>query len=448
MKIAYLTAGAAGMYCGSCMHDNALARQLQREGVDCLLLPVYTPIRTDEQDVSTEQVFFGGVHIYLLQKMPLLRYLPRIFWRTLDAPRFLRWATRGVGSTSPELLGDMAVSMLQGRHGKQRDEVDRLATWLGQDLQPDCVILSNLLIGGAIPAIRQACPGASIYVTLQGDDIFIDHLKPVDRERVLELMQGLVRQVDRFIVHSQFYADKMSQLLQIPQEQIAVLPLAIDATPFLADQPERSAVAAAAEVAAEATSNAERTIGYLARLAPEKGLHHLVDAFVDVAKRKGNEDVRLRIAGWQGPQHEAYVEELKGRLSEQGVLDRVHFHGSPDLAGKVEFLKQIDVLCVPTDYHEPKGLFVLEAWATGVPVVQPEHGAFPELLTIAGGGCLVPPGNAVALADQLHALLADAPLRQRLGAAGKQYVQAHATIEQHASKLLQLLRESSPPRTS
>lgn len=427
MKIAYLTAGAAGMYCGSCMHDNALARQLQKQGVDCLLLPVYTPIRTDEQDVSAEQVFFGGVHIYLLQKLPLLRYLPRPVWRALDAPRFLRWATRGVGSTSPKLLGDLAVSMLQGRHGKQRDEVERLAKWLGQELQPDCVLLSNLLIGGAIPAIRQACPDASICVTLQGDDIFIDHLKPADRQRVLELMRALVPQVDRFIVHSQFYADKMSQLLNIPSEQVVVLPLAIDVAPFLS------------ELNPTAPIREQRNIGYLARLAPEKGLHHLVGAFLELAKRSGNEDVRLQIAGWQGPQHDDYVEQLKARLRDGGVLDRVEFHGSPDLAGKTEFLKQIDVLCVPTDYLEPKGLFVLEAWASGVPVVQPDHGAFPEMLTASGGGCLVPPGNPVALADQLHALLADAPLRQRLGAAGRQYVQAHATMEQHANKLLAIL---------
>ncbi len=431
MKIAYLTAGAAGMYCGSCMHDNALARQLQKQGVDCLLLPVYTPIRTDEQDVSVEQVFFGGVHIYLLQKMPWLRHLPSALWRALDTPRFLRWATRGAGSTSPQLLGDLAVSMLQGRHGKQRDEVERLATWLGQDLQPDCVLLSNLLIGGAIPAIRQACPDASICVTLQGDDIFIDHLPQQDRQRVLELMQGLVPQVDRFIVHSRFYADKMSGLLQIPQDKIVVLPLAIDATPFSSQ--------ARSQARSQAALGDQRNIGYLARLAPEKGLHHLVDAFINLSARAGNENVRLHIAGWQGEQHKAYVDELNGRLQASGTLDRVHFHGSPDLAGKTEFLKQIDVLCVPTDYQDPKGLFVLEAWASGVPVVQPEHGAFPELLAASGGGCLVPPGNPVALADQLHALLADAPLRQRLGAAGKQYVQAHATIEQHAHQLLAIL---------
>ena len=70
-KIVYLTAGAAGMFCGSCMHDNTLVRGLARQGWDLQLVPTYTPIRTDEDDVSVDQVFFGGVNIYLQQKIHL-----------------------------------------------------------------------------------------------------------------------------------------------------------------------------------------------------------------------------------------------------------------------------------------------------------------------------------------------------------------------------------------
>ena len=71
MKAVFLTAGAAGMYCGSCMHDNALALAMRQAGVDCLLQPVYTPIRTDAESVADERLFFGGIHIYLLQQLPL-----------------------------------------------------------------------------------------------------------------------------------------------------------------------------------------------------------------------------------------------------------------------------------------------------------------------------------------------------------------------------------------
>jgi hypothetical protein len=54
MKILSLTAGAANMYCGSCLRDNALATELKRQGHDVLLLPMYTPTLTDERNVSEE----------------------------------------------------------------------------------------------------------------------------------------------------------------------------------------------------------------------------------------------------------------------------------------------------------------------------------------------------------------------------------------------------------
>jgi len=180
-------------------------------------------------------------------------------------------------------------------------------------------------------------------------------------------------------------------------------------------------------------------IGYLARLAPEKGLHHLIDAFIDIRSRESGKQARLHIAGWEGDQHRGYVADLKHRLSTAGATAHVQFHGSPDLDGKRNFLRQLDLLCVPTDYHDPKGLFVLEAWAAGVPVVQPDHGAFPEMIAASGGGWIVPPGNPQALAEQLHVLLADAATRKRYGEAGRQYVLSKATIAHQATQLLEAI---------
>lgn len=425
MRIAYLTAGAAGMYCGSCMHDNALARQLQKRGVDCVLQPVYTPIRTDEDDVSRNEVFFGGIQIYLLQKLPWLRYVPAALRHWLDSPRLLRWATQGTGEANVKMLGELTISMLRGMHGRQRDEVLRLAKWLREDLDPSCVLMSNFLIGGAIPEIRKFCPQASIAVTLQGDDIFLDHLGAHHRAQVIELLQSLVADVDQFIVHSAFYGQKMAALLDIPAKKIIQLPLAIDCEPF--DHPRAP------------TARDEVHIGYLARLAPEKGLHHLVDAFVALQDQP-LPPTRLRIAGWQGSHHAGYIAELQSRLQHAGLQDRVDFVGSPDLAGKCRFLREIDILSVPTQYADPKGLFILEAWAAGVPVVQPDHGGFPELLAAGGGGRLVAPGNTAQLAAALAGLVSDPQLRQSLGENGRQYVRGHATIAHQADRLLEALR--------
>src|SRR5215469_18674666 len=113
MRIAFITSGAAGMYCGSCMRDNTLTAALIRLGHDAVLIPTYTPIRTDEEDVSQRRVFFGGVNVYLQQRSGLFRYTPWLFDRLLDFPRLLRWVSRFARNTRPDQLGDMTVSMLR-----------------------------------------------------------------------------------------------------------------------------------------------------------------------------------------------------------------------------------------------------------------------------------------------------------------------------------------------
>src|SRR3990172_11497725 len=126
MKIAYIAAGAAGMYCGSCLHDNTLAAALLELGEDVILVPTYTPLRTDEPDVSIRRVFFGGINVYLQQNSALFRHTPWWLDRLLDHPGLLdRLSQRGV-NIQPSELGAMTVSMLRGEAGRQRKEIKKL----------------------------------------------------------------------------------------------------------------------------------------------------------------------------------------------------------------------------------------------------------------------------------------------------------------------------------
>ncbi len=425
MKIVFLTAGAAGMYCGSCMHDNSLARALRSLGTDCLLQPLYTPIRTDEASIASSEVFFGGVHIYLLQKFPLLRKLPASIRRLLDNRRLLSWATRRAGATDAATLGDLALSMLRGEHGAQQDEVLRMVAWLRDEMRPDAIIFSNLLIGGCIPAIRRELPRTKIIVLLQGDDAFLDHLPESYRTAAIAELGALSQKCDLIIVNSEFYGQKMTQMLDLPAEKLHTLPLSIDTTAYLDFAPPHK--------------RPQVTIGYLARIAPEKGLHHLVDAFIELAKAPGCGHVKLQVAGWLGSQNEHYKQALEQRIRSAGLGARYEYIGSPDLADKLTMLKNIDILSVPTDHEEPKGLFLLEALAAGVPAVQPARGAFPELIRRTGGGLLVVPNDPVALADGLQQLVHDRPLRLRLGQAGRAAVLANHTTVNQAKLLLDLL---------
>src|SRR5205823_4789614 len=155
MKIAYITSGAAGMYCGSCMKDNTLASALIAQGHDALLVPTYTPIRTDEEDVSLKRIFFGRINVYLQQKSALFRHTPWFVDRLLDAPGLLRWVSRFAVKTQAEDLGDLTISMLKGEHGKQRKEIAKLVAWLADDVKPDIINLSNVLLSGMVHELKK-----------------------------------------------------------------------------------------------------------------------------------------------------------------------------------------------------------------------------------------------------------------------------------------------------
>ena len=114
--------------------------------------------------------------------------------------------------------------------------------------------------------------------------------------------------------------------------------------------------------------------------------------------------------------------------------------GEVDRPGKVAFLAGLDLLSVPTPYREPKALFLLEAMASGVPVVQPRHGAFPELIETTGGGILVEPNDAAALAEGLRSLIDDPARRRDLAERGRAGVAREYTDAAAASRVLAVYR--------
>ncbi len=422
--IAYLTSGAGGMICGSCLHDNTLARALIRRGLDVQLIPTYTAIRTDEEDVSSSSVFYGGVNVFLSQSVPLYRHLPSFLTRWLDHPGLIRWATKRASATSAASLGALTVSMLRGVDGNQYRELEQLCGWL-RDLRPRLVVFSNALIAGCIPRLKDQL-NVPVLVTLQGDDIFLDSLPAPYRQQSLEALRRLVPYIDGFLVNSQFYAERMGSMLEIPPAQLAIVPLGLDVTGFPA--PSETAT-----VSADTEGSRPPTIGYLARLAPEKGFHLLVDAFLELRRRGTVPGLRLHAAGWQGPQHAEYYQQQLTKLRAAGCENAFHYAGTVSRQQKIEFLRGLDVFSVPTTYEEPKGLFVLEALAAGVPVVQPDHGAFPELLLATGGGRLVPPNDPLALATGLEELLLNPEDRRELSRDGQRNLHARFNADAMAA---------------
>lgn len=403
MRIAYIAAGAAGMYCGSCLHDNALAGALQALGHDAVLVPTYTPLRTDTPGVSLGRIFFGALNVYLQQKAAAFRHTPAALDRLLDRPGLIERVSRLGASTDPTELGDLTFSILQGEEGFQAKELAKLVDWLRHDFRPDVVHLTNSMFAGFARSLKREL-GVPVVCGLQGEDLFLDQLREPWRTRVRELLSERVRDVDAFQVHSAWYADFMAGYLRCGRERMAVVPLGLALQDHDGEVRE---------------PNDPPVIGYLARICPEKGLHVLVEAFRLLGGR-----VRLRVAGYLGERDRRYLEDLEARIAEQGLSGFYERVGEVDRAGKIRFLQSLDVLSVPTTYREPKGLFVLEALANGVPVVQPRHGAFPEMIEATGGGLLVEPGSPGELARGIETLLDDPGLRQELGQQGREAVHA------------------------
>jgi glycosyltransferase involved in cell wall biosynthesis len=424
VNILFFTAGAAGMYCGSCLRDNALAAELKSRGHDVLLQPLYTPILTDEPNVSEPRVFFGGIGVYLQQHVPLLRRTPWLLDRLWDSPRLITALSSRSISTDPGALGELTISMLKGEEGHQRKEFEKLLHWLRAEAPPDVIQLPNaLLIGLARPLRREF--ERPVYCTLQGVDLFLDGLRPSHRDMALALIRDNIEAVDRFIAVSEYYASFMSRYLGIPETKIDVVPLGISVADF--------------ERRRESPSR-PFTVGYLARMAPEKGLHVLCDAYARFRRKPDVGPCRLEVAGYLAPNQQPYLDDARRRLVSAGLGNEFTSHGSLERGDKLEFLRGIDVFSVPTTYVEPKGLFLLEAMACGIPVVQPRHGAFPEMVTRTSGGILVEPGDVDSLADGLYALWKDPALRAALGQSAFDGVRRHYTVAQSADRLLDVFR--------
>ncbi|MBL8794255.1 MAG: glycosyltransferase family 4 protein [Planctomycetia bacterium] len=425
MRIAYITAGAAGMYCGSCMHDNTLAAALIAQGHDALLIPTYTPIRTDEADVSQGRVFFGGINVYLQQKSSLFRHTPWSLDRLLDARWLLNWVSRFAVQTEAQQLAQLTVSMLKGEHGYQRKEVEKLARWLAEDIRPDVIHLSNVIISGLVHEVKRRWRGP-VLGELQGDDIFLDSLPEPYKTEAMRLVREHCRELDGFVTTSGYYADFMAGYLDIPREKLHVVPLGLNLQGHGAPPAPRDA--------------GPGTIGYFARICPEKGFHVLVDAFCRLRQQPDCPKYRLRVSGWLGEHNRGYFDEQVNKLTTCGLAGDFEHLEAPDHASKVRFLQSVDVLSVPTVYREPKGLYVLEAWANGVPVVQPRHGSFPELLEATGGGLLVNPEDPEDLARGLREMLQDAAKRQALGLQAQAAVQQRFTADLMARNTVDVYR--------
>lgn len=415
MRIAYIGAGAAGSICANCLKDNALAAALNRLGHDVVLLPAYTPLLTDEEDVSDERIVFGGINLYLQSKFGLFRRTG-VLDGLLDHPRVLSFASSFAVDTDPANLGAMTRDTFLGAKGPYRREMRKLVDVL-KGIRPDIVHLTNSMLACMAEPIKQHL-GVRVVCSLQGEAEFLAGLAEPYRTECYELLRSNAVHIDQFVASSDDQTRSLTPILGDALRRAETVLPGISLEGYGIRPPKR---------------DDSFVVGFLARIAEGKGLDLLAEAVERLRREHPERNIRLLVAGWRAKKSQAYVDALRERFGfeDLGYLARER---------KIGFLGELDAFSVPTTYAAAKGLYVLEALAAGVPTVQPRIGVFPELASATGGILLCNPNDSVDLAIKLGKLMTEPEESDRIGRNAQDTVRADFHSERMALETLDLYR--------
>ena len=392
MKIVNIVPGFGGaFYCGNCLRDSAFVNSLRALGHDAIILPMYLPLSMSGEQINAEvPVFYGAVNIYLKQQFPLFRHMPGWLENVFDSKPLLKLAAKKSGSTRAQGLEQLTESMLLGRDGHQFQELNRLTEFLKNHVKPDIVHFSNALLLGMAAQVREEVKVPVVF-SLQDEDVWVDPMEPAWRDRIWQLMADKSHDVDAFVAVSSYFAAVMKQKMNIAPEKITVIPIGVRPQNYLYAKPAYS----------------PQAIGYLSRLCEENGFEVLVDAFILLKSDPFFARLKLKATGGMTGDDHPFIQRQHKKLEKLGLLKDFEIQDDFSTGALQSFFQSLSVLSVPVLQGEAFGLYQLEALASGVPIVQPELGAFPEIVRSTGGGVVYRPNDAATLAKTLAEVLKD-----------------------------------------
>jgi len=180
----------------------------------------------------------------------------------------------------------------------------------------------------------------------------------------------------------------------------------------------------------------EPVIGYLSRMCEENGLAVLVDAFILLKQNQQFSAVKLKITGGKTGDDLHFIKEQKRKIVKAGLDADVFWVEEFEGEERQKFFDSVRLISVPVLIGEAFGLYMLEAMASGIPMVQPALGAFPEVINMSGGGVIYGENTPALLAKSLGELILDDKKLQELSAAGIAGVKAHFDIHAQAKKMV------------
>jgi len=421
MNIVYLITGSGvSFYCGNCYRDMIYLRAIRKvPGITASAIPLYLP--PDESTVETgldKKVFFGAISMYLREKVPFLRNMPVFLDKVLDSAPMLKMASRRAGSTRTEGLEDMTLNMIKGENAFPEKELQRLVSYLTRDGKPDIIHLSNALIIGLARRIKKKLD-VKIVCSLLNEDDWIDEMAEPYQSKAWKLISKEAINVDAFLTPSNYYKEFFISKTGISGDNFNVIPLGIDPV---------------------ALANIEKrdnwpAIGYFCRISSQNGFDKLVDAFIELKLGNNLPGLTLHVSGGYTGDDKPFIAEQIRKIKTNRLKSFVRIY--PEFQGnsKQEFFSNIDIMSVPVRKHDGYGLYILEANAAGVPVVQPATGAFPEIIERTKGGITYSPDNVTELSTNLLKLFRDNDLRLRLGKIGKEKVLTELSLDKMSEGL-------------
>jgi len=428
MKVTYLVTGSGGsFYCGNCHRDMLYVSSIKKSGgIDISAIPLYLPPINEEYGEEFENpVFFGAISLYLRDKIKLFEHMPSFLDKILDAPPLLRIAAKKAGTTRTEGLEETTIAMIKGDDPSREKEIARLSKHICSHGQSHIIHLSNALIIGLASQLRRSC-NVSIVCSLQNEDDWIEEMREPYRSEAWRLIGEESVNVDRFVAPSQYFKDFVIARTGIPGDKIDVVPSGLDPTRI--EIPGRNGSLPA--------------IGYFSRLSYQNGLDKLVDAFIMIREKDEIPGLQLHLCGGYTGDNRHFIKEqfrkIKDRHLDGDVKIFSSFHGKQ----KDEFFDSIDLMSVPVRKHDAYGLYLLEAAAAGVPVVQPATGAFPEIVRNTGGGITYEPDTVESLAESIVKMMADRDSLRELGISGFDSTRKRLSTGSMAKQLISVYRRA------
>jgi glycosyltransferase involved in cell wall biosynthesis len=371
VKIIQIIPGSGGsFYCGNCLRDDKYYHAIKKMGHDVLKVPMYLPLFNHDLENSHQApVFYGAVSLYLKQVFPSLRKAPAWLDSLLNTRPILRQAAKRAGSTRATGLEEMTISMLMGEEGNQGEELEKMTSWLEHHYKPDVIHISNALLLGLAGKLKSRL-GAPVICSLQDEDVWVEALSARGRDKVWQLMSEKAEDVDFFVSVSDYFSGLMRKKMSIEGTKLQTIHLGINPGEYTFKDP----------------AGKRRSIGFLSRMNHANGFDLLIDAFILLRQNASNDDVLLFLSGGSTNDDNSFLKEQKKKIRKAGLEQDVVFLKNFNQEKRHIFFDQVSLLSVPVRGGEAFGIYLAEAMASGIPVVQPAQGAFPEIIEATGGG--------------------------------------------------------------